>query len=195
MKTKITALFNCFLEKAASSQRLGMNLMRIAILVIFVWIGGLKYFAYEADGIVPFVANSPFMSFFYKYDAPDYKKHMNPEGVYKAENRQWHRENNTYGFSYGLGVLIVSIGILVFLGIFSPKIGMVGDILAILMTIGTLSFLVTTPEVWVPDLGDSDYGFPFLSGRGRLVVKDVALLAGAVLLLSDSARRILKQQK
>ena len=118
MKTKITALFNCFLEKAASSQRLGMNLMRIAILVIFVWIGGLKYFAYEADGIVPFVANSPFMSFFYKYDAPDYKKHMNPEGVYKAENRQWHRENNTYGFSYGLGVLIVSIGILVFLGIF-----------------------------------------------------------------------------
>ncbi len=195
MKTKITALFNCFLEKAASSQRLGMNLMRIAILVIFVWIGGLKYFAYEADGIVPFVANSPFMSFFYKYDAPDYKKHMNPEGVYKAENRQWHRENNTYGFSYGLGVLIVSIGILVFLGIFSPKIGMVGDILAILMTIGTLSFLVTTPEVWVPDLGDSDYGFPFLSGRGRLVVKDVAILAGAVLLLSDSARRILKQQK
>lgn len=195
MKTKITALFNCFLEKAASSQRLGMNLMRIAILFIFVWIGGLKYFAYEADGIVPFVANSPFMSFFYKYDAPDYKKHMNPEGVYKAENRQWHRENNTYGFSYGLGVLIVSIGILVFLGIFSPKIGMVGDILAILMTIGTLSFLVTTPEVWVPDLGDSDYGFPFLSGRGRLVVKDVAILAGAVLLLSDSARRILKQQK
>lgn len=195
MKTKITALFNCFLEKAASSQRLGMNLMRIAILVIFVWIGGLKYFAYEADGIVPFVANSPFMSFFYKYDAPDYKKHMNPEGVYKAENRQWHRENNTYGFSYSLGVLIVSIGILVFLGIFSPKIGMVGDILAILMTIGTLSFLVTTPEVWVPDLGDSDYGFPFLSGRGRLVVKDVAILAGAVLLLSDSARRILKQQK
>ena len=29
------------------------------------WIGGLKAFQYEADGIVPFVTNSPFMSFFY----------------------------------------------------------------------------------------------------------------------------------
>jgi uncharacterized membrane protein YkgB len=27
------------------------------------WIGGLKAFQYEADGIVPFVANSPLMSF------------------------------------------------------------------------------------------------------------------------------------
>lgn len=195
MKTKMTALLNRFLKIAASSQRQGFNLMRIAILVIFVWIGGLKYFHYEADGIVPFVANSPFMSFFYQYDAPEYKQHMNPEGAYVAENRQWHQQNNTYGFSYGLGALIVSIGMLVFLGIFWPKVGIIGDILAIVMTIGTLSFLITTPEVWVPNLGDGDFGFPFLSGRGRLVIKDIAILAGALILLSDSARRILKQQK
>ncbi len=47
----------------------------------------------------------------------------------------------------------MSIGILVFLGIFFPKVGLVGDSLAIIMTLGTLSFLVTTPEVWVPNLG------------------------------------------
>ena len=41
------------------------NLMRIAIFIVMVWIGGLKAFQYEADGIVPFVANSPLMSFFY----------------------------------------------------------------------------------------------------------------------------------
>lgn len=192
MKTKMTVFFDRFLTVAVSLQGWGINLMRIAILIIFVWIGGLKYFAYEADGIVPFVANSPLMSFFYKYDAPEYKQHMNAEGVYKAENREWHRQNNTYIFSYGLGALIITIGILVFLGVFSPKIGMVGAILAIIMTLGTLSFLVTTPEVWVPDLGDRDFGFPFLSGRGRLVVKDVAILAGAVILLADSAKRILR---
>lgn len=33
----------------------------------------------------------------------------------------WHKENNTYGFSRGLGILIMSIGMLVFLGIFSRK--------------------------------------------------------------------------
>ncbi len=194
MKAKMTVFFDRFLNVAVSLRGWGINLMRIAILIIFVWIGGLKYFAYEADGIVPFVANSPLMSFFYKYDAPEYKQHMNAEGVYKAENREWHRQNNTYIFSYGLGALIITIGILVFLGMFSPKIGMAGEILAIIMTLGTLSFLVTTPEVWVPNLGDHDFGFPFLSGRGRLVVKDVAILAGAVILLANSAKRILRDR-
>lgn len=40
----------------------GIKFIRIAILVVFVWIGGLKFFHYEAEGIVPFVANSPFMN-------------------------------------------------------------------------------------------------------------------------------------
>lgn len=195
MKTKMTMLFERFVNIAASSERWGINLMRVAILVIFVWIGGLKYFAYEADGIVPFVANSPFMSFFYKYDAPEYKQHMNAEGVFKAENREWHEQNNTYLFSYGLGALIVTIGVLVFLGMFFPKIGVIGALLAIIMTLGTLSFLVTTPESWVPALGDKDFGFPFLSGRGRLVIKDIAILAGAVILLADSAKRIKVKSK
>lgn len=195
MKTKMTMLFERFVNIAASSERWGINLMRVAILVIFVWIGGLKYFAYEADGIVPFVANSPFMSFFYKYDAPEYKQHMNAEGVFKAENREWHEQNNTYLFSYGLGALIVTIGVLVFLGMFFPKIGIIGALLAIIMTLGTLSFLVTTPESWVPALGDKDFGFPFLSGRGRLVIKDIAILAGAVILLADSAKRIKVKSK
>ena len=65
MKTKLQKLFLAALTLAASSQKLGINLIRVAILVIFVWIGGLKFWNYEAEGIVPFVANSPFMSFFY----------------------------------------------------------------------------------------------------------------------------------
>ncbi|RHJ91671.1 DUF417 family protein [Parabacteroides bouchesdurhonensis] len=193
MKTKLTTLFNGFLKVAASSNRFGLNLMRIAILVIFVWIGGLKFYNYEADGIVPFVANSPFMSFFYNQDAPDYKQYKNAEGAFVAENHAWHEANNTYGFSHGLGIMIMSIGILVFLGMFFPKVGFVGEILAIIMTIGTLSFLITTPEVWVPDLGGPEHGFPLLSGAGRLVIKDIAILAGAFILLSDTARMILKK--
>jgi reactive chlorine resistance protein C len=43
----------------------------------------------------------------------------------------------------------------------------------------TLSFLVTTPEARVLALGDAQHGFPYLSGAGRLVIKDVALMAGA----------------
>lgn len=195
MTTKLNRICRRFLETAAEAGPLGIKMIRIAILIIFVWIGGLKFFHYEAEGIVPFVANSPFMSFFYNNEAPEYKSYKLKEGEFDAAKRAWHEENNTYGFSRGLGLLIMTIGVLVFLGIFFARVGLVGDLLAIVMTIGTLSFLVTTPEIWVPNLGSGEYGFPLLSGAGRLVIKDTAILAGAVVLLSDSARRILKKIK
>ncbi len=195
MSAKLNKLFLNFLHLAASSQRLGIHLIRVAILVIFVWIGGLKFWNYEAEGIVPFVANSPFMSFFYTQPAPDYKIYKLKEGEFDQKKFEWHKKNNTYGFSHGLGILIMSIGILVFLGIFFPKVGLVGALLAIIMTIGTLSFLVTTPEVWVPDLGSGEFGFPLLTGAGRLVIKDTAILAGAIVVLADSAQRILNSKR
>lgn len=52
MKTKLQNLFMAALTLAASTQKLGVNLIRVAILVIFVWIGGLKFWNYEAEGIV-----------------------------------------------------------------------------------------------------------------------------------------------
>jgi inner membrane protein ykgB len=189
MKDKIIML----LTFAANLKSVGLNLIRVAILIVFVWIGGLKFAHYEADGIVPFVANSPFMSFFYAKKAPEYKEYKNKEGELVLKNRAWHESNRTYTFSYGLGCLIMSIGILVFLGMFSPKIGIFGELLCIIMTIGTLSFLITTPECWVPDLGSGEHGFPLLSGAGRLVIKDTVILAGAITLLADSAGKLLKQ--
>lgn len=195
MTAKFSKLYFSFLGLAASGQKLGINLIRIAILIIFVWIGGLKFWNYEAEGIVPFVANSPFMSFFYEKQAPEYKAFKLKEGEFDQAKHDWHVANNTYGFSHGLGILIMSIGILVFLGIFSPRIGLIGGILAIVMTAGTLSFLVTTPEVWVSNLGSGEHGFPLLSGAGRLVIKDTAILAGAIVLLSESAQRILANKK
>ena len=122
METKLKSMFVAALTLAASTQKLGINLIRVAILVIFVWIGGLKFWNYEAEGIVPFVANSPFMSFFYTHDAPDYKEYKLKEGEFDAAKHEWHKENNTYGFSHGLGILIMSIGILTFLGIFWPRV-------------------------------------------------------------------------
>lgn len=61
------------------------------------------------------------------------------------------------------------------------------------MTLGTLSFLVTTPEVWVPDLGSGEHGFPLLTGAGRLVIKDTAILAGALVVLADKRKKVLNR--
>lgn len=195
MTAKLSKLYFQFLDLAANSRQWGIFLLRFSIFIIFIWIGGLKFWNYEAEGIVPFVANSPFMNFFYEKQAPEYKAYQLKEGAYNPEKHAWHVNNNTYAFSHSLGILIMGIGILVFIGSFAPKIGLIGSLLAIIMTIGTLSFLITTPEVWVPDLGSGESGFPLLSGAGRLVLKDTAILAGAIILLSDSAKNILKNTK
>lgn len=170
-----------------------INSIRISIFIVMAWIGGLKAFQYEADGIIPFVANSPFMNFLLNKSVDDednYKLHKNKEGEVVPENIEWHKANNTYTFSYGLGTVIVGIGILVLLGIWFPKIGFWGGILTFGMSIVTLSFLITTPETWVPDLGGPNHGFPYLSAAGRLVIKDIIMMAGGLIIASDSSKRI-----
>jgi uncharacterized membrane protein YkgB len=186
-------LFTRFLEIAAQLQQAGIVATRLGLIVVLVWIGGLKAFRYEADGIVPFVANSPVMSFFYRAPAPEYKAHMTAEGQLNPANRQWHEQNNTYGFSYGLGAVIVLYGLLLCLHPWRPEVAAIGSFLVLIMSLVTLSFLVTTPESWVPALGDADHGFPFLSGRGRLVVKDAIMFGAALLTMADSARLALRR--
>ena len=159
-------------ETMSRAESWGITLTRIGIIVVLLWIGGLKVTQYEAEGIVPFVANSPVMSFL--MDQPqDYKAHMNPEGKLVPENKAWHAEHGTYFASYLIGAIIVSLGILLFV---------------------TLSFLITTPESWVPALGDADHGFPYLSGRGRLVIKDAIMMGGALVVMADSAKAYLRKR-
>jgi len=173
-----------------ASHRVGIGAMKVAIAVIFLWIGALKFVPYEADSITPFVANSPVMSFFYKH--PDqYGPHLTHEGQLKPAERQWQAANNTYRFSNGLGAVELVIGGLTLAGLASRRLGFVGAGLAFLTPVVTLSFLVTTPEAWAPALGDAQHGFPYLSGAGRLVLKDTAIMAGAWLVLVDTARGLL----
>jgi len=185
---------NKLFNYAAGLQNAGIQLSRLGLVIVLLWIGGLKAFRYEAAGIVPFVANSPTMNFFYKYDAPEYKKHMNKEGEYKPANIEWHKENNTYLFSYGLGSVIVLIGLLIALFPVFPGVSAVGSFLCFGMSLITLSFLITTPETWVPALGDTEHGFPYLSGAGRLVIKDVIMLGASVVTMAQAAKVHLKRR-
>lgn len=176
---------------AAGLQNTGIHFARWGIVIVLLWIGALKAFRYEAVGIVPFVANSPTMNFFYKYEAPEYKKYMNREGEYKPENIAWHQENNTYAFSFGLGAVIILIGVMVALYPLSPAVSAVGSFLVVIMSLVTLSFLVSTRETWVPALGDTENGFPYLSAAGRLVIKDVIMLGAGIATMAQAAKKYL----
>src|ERR1700757_2685393 len=129
-------------EQAAKLDRVGMGLLRLGLIVVLCWIGGVKFADYEADGIVPLVANSPLMSFFYHYPAPEYRQYSNKEGEVIPAHRRWNESNGTYSFSHGLEVLIVLIGVLIATYPVLPQVSALGSFLLILMSLTTLSFLV-----------------------------------------------------
>ena len=205
---------NAFIELLAKivapMQRQFINFVRIAICIIMVWIGGLKVCQYEADGIAHFVSNSPFLSFLYKNGSnlvpndkgelvKEYTLYKNPEGKMVAKNIEWHKANGTYTASYIIGAMIVTIGLLTLAGIRSPTLGLFGGLLTFGMSIVTLSFLIFTPETWVPNLGGDlptpNYGFPYLSAAGRLVIKDIIMMAGGLVAAAECANRWLKAKQ
>src|SRR5258708_3375976 len=132
-------------------EAVGRELARYGLVVVVVWIGLMKFTAYEAEGIRLYVANSPLMSWVY-----------GPMSV--------------RGFSAMLGVVELTIAVLIAARPFSPRTSALGSALAVGMFLTTLSFLTTTPGACEPSLG----GSPALSGKpGQFLSKDLRLLATA----------------
>ncbi len=82
------------------------------------------------------------------------------EGELRLAERGWQAANHTYAFSRGLGTVELMIGLLVLVGLASRRLGLAGAVLAFLTPFVTLSFLVTTPEAWVPALGTRSTASP-----------------------------------
>jgi reactive chlorine resistance protein C len=137
--------------------RVGGALARYGLVVVIGWIGLLKFTGYEARGLQPLVANSPFMSWVYEV---------------------W----SVTTFSTMLGVLEVAAAVLLAVKPWWPKVSALGSVIAIGLFLATISFLFTTPGIGEPAGG----GFPALSMTGQFLIKDVALLGVAVWTLGDA---------
>ena len=137
-------------------------LIRYGLALILLWIGSMKFTAYEANGIRGLEANSPFLSPFLQM-------------------------LGTKGLANLIGVVEITTALLLALGMWWPRAGLLGSVLAIGTFLTTLTFLFTTPG-WEPSLG----GFPALSaGVGQLLIKDVVLLGAAIY----TARQSLLQRR
>jgi uncharacterized membrane protein YkgB len=134
----------------------GRYLVRYALVVVIAWIGALKYSHYEAAAIQPLIAHSPLMSWLY---------HIFSVGTLAAI----------------LGSLEILAALLIAIRPLSPRISVIGSAMGVLLFLGTLSFLFTTPGVTAAS------GFPVLSVLpGQFLLKDLVLASASLWTLGDS---------
>ena len=140
-------------------ENFGGLVIRYGLVIILLWVGALKFTAYEAEGIKGLVANSPFLSWAYK--------------VFSVRS-----------FAALLGIIEISLGILIALRSVAPRLSAFGSIGSIFMFLVTMSFALTTPGVWQPG-----YGFPFPSPfPGQFLAKDLLLLGAAIWTAGEAMR-------
>ncbi|MEO6684462.1 MAG: DUF417 family protein, partial [Dyadobacter sp.] len=126
----------------------------VTILLIF---GFYKFFDFEARAIQPLVANSPLMSFLYNL-------------------------LDLHGVSALIGSAEIIIALLIGLRPWYPRLSAVGSLAAVAMFVSTLTFLISTPQMW-----SWVEGIPVPTDGGFLF-KDVILLAGSLWTAAEALR-------
>lgn len=142
-------------------ERFGGNAILFGLALVFLWIGGMKFTAYEAGAIKGLVASSPLMSWLYTF-------------------------LDVRGAANLIGTAEVATGILLLLRPWNAVAGAIGGLMAAATTAVTLTFLFSAPG-WEASLG----GFPFLSVvPGQFLLKDVVLFGAGVMVFGGALKEI-----
>jgi len=161
MNTSDPELTYAMVRRVARIELIASLFLRYGLVVAIGWIGAMKATHYEAVGIQPLIAHSPFLSWGYSIWSVDH-------------------------FTMIIGAAELVIVALLAIKPWFPLASAVGSLGAICMFLTTLSFIITTPG-WEPSLG----GFPALSGGvGEFLVKDFVLLGASFWTLADSLKPV-----
>ena len=159
MTTRANQIHLQIAEKSVGSLSL-LALLRWALVVIFLWFGGMKFTAYEAAGIAPFIEHSPIMSWL-------------------------HALFGVQGASCVIGAIELSTAAALILGAFQPIFSALGAAMSVATYLITLTFFLTTSGVAEATAG----GFPAISAApGQFLLKDLVLLAASLCLLFASVQ-------
>jgi uncharacterized membrane protein YkgB len=140
---------------------LDYHLVRASMVLIFGLFGYQKWFDYEAQTLIPFISNGPLISWMY----PAF-------GV--------------RGASWFLGVAEWATGVLLFLGFWDRRIGVLGALAASATFVGTVTIIPFMPDGWAASAG----GFPAMTGNVPFLMKDVVLFAASFYLLKQDVMRL-----
>jgi uncharacterized membrane protein YkgB len=129
-------------------------------VIVFLLFGYQKWFAYEAQVLIPFISNGPLISWMYPFFG-------------------------TSGATWFLGVMEWLFGLLLFWGFWNRKAGILGALGSCATYVGTVTIIPFMPNGWDVVAG----GFPAMTGNVPFLMKDVVLLAVSFYLLKQDVIR------
>jgi uncharacterized membrane protein YkgB len=142
---------------------LDYHVIRASMVIIFFLFGYQKWWAYEAERLVPFISNGPLISWLYL--------------VFSHQGASWL-----------LGLSEWIFGALLLAGFWDKRLGILGALGSTATFIGTVTIIPFMPDGWDPVAG-----FPAMSGNVPFLMKDVVLLAVSLYLLKQDLVRVAEQ--
>ncbi len=132
--------------------RLGGAALIIALAIVFLWFGVLKFQPYEQSGVAGFIMNNPLIAWLH----------------------------GTFGIAGGakfLGFFEILTGLLIAARLFSARLGLIGGVMGMVTFFITLVCLLTTPGVIQPG-----YNSPLALSAvpGQFLLKDLVLFAACL---------------
>ena len=160
--TALRPLLNLLRRSGLLAEDLDYHIIRAAMVIIFLFFGYQKWWAYEAERLVPFISNGPLISWMY------------PVFGYR-------------GASWFLGASEWTFGTLLLAGFWDKRLGILGALGSTVTFLMTVTIIPFMPDGWDPVVG-----FPAMTGNVPFLMKDVVLLAASVYLLRQDVLRVSK---
>src|SRR5213594_3049766 len=142
------------------TEDLDYHLIRASMVIIFLFFGYQKWFQYEADVLIPYISNGPLIFWMYP--------------VFGIRGASWF-----------LGVSEWSFALLLFVGFWNKRLGILGALGSCAAFLGTATIIPFMPDGWAVSAG----GFPAMAGNVPFLMKDVVLFAVSVYLLKQDVAR------
>jgi uncharacterized membrane protein YkgB len=152
-----------------SDRNIPFLISSIGMIVMLLWAGAYKMTAPGAEGIIPLVSHSPLVFWHFIVFGP-------------------------YIGSDTIGLTEITAAILIVIGYFKPKAGIIGGLITTFMFFTTSSMIITTPGaiIAVPGISYMRY----MSFLGLFLFKDVIALGVSVYLVSYFGKKaILDESK
>jgi uncharacterized membrane protein YkgB len=154
-------LINALIRLGLLREDLDYHLMRGSLVVLFLFFGYQKWFDYEAQVLIPYISNGPLLFWMYP--------------VFGIRGASWV-----------LGIYEWSFALVLLLGFWHRRLGILGALGSCAAFIGTVTIIPFMPGGWAASAG----GFHAMTGNVPFLMKDVVLFTVSLYLLKQDVARV-----